>query len=111
MYFAGVSTCCAKTSTAPLERLKILFQAQNIHYRDMGKTTIYLEITNACTAPSYAIVLLKQRIFKNNLTATDIFIKLHCCLLISQSDFPYFVRGVDRDIDTIQYVIKIGLTS
>lgn len=44
-------------------------------------------------------------------TGTDIFIKLHCCLLISQSDFPYFVRGVDRDIDTIQYVIKIGLTS
>jgi len=51
MYFAGVSTCCAKTSTAPLERLKILFQAQNIHYRDMGKTTIYLELTIASTAP------------------------------------------------------------
>lgn len=32
----GLSTCCAKTSTAPLERLKILFQAQNIHYKDMG---------------------------------------------------------------------------
>lgn len=32
----GVSTCCAKTSTAPLERLKILFQAQNVHFKDMG---------------------------------------------------------------------------
>lgn len=32
----GVSTCCAKTSTAPLERLKILFQAQNVHYKNMG---------------------------------------------------------------------------
>uniref|UniRef100_A0A803JCC6 Solute carrier family 25 member 16 n=1 Tax=Xenopus tropicalis TaxID=8364 RepID=A0A803JCC6_XENTR len=32
----GVASCCAKTTIAPLDRIKILLQAQNVHYRHLG---------------------------------------------------------------------------
>lgn len=32
----GVAAMCAKTVVAPLDRIKILLQAQNVHYRDSG---------------------------------------------------------------------------
>ena len=32
----GVAGMCAMTTVAPLDRIKILLQAQNIHYRNMG---------------------------------------------------------------------------
>jgi len=32
----GVAGMCAKTSVAPLDRIKILLQAQNVHYKDLG---------------------------------------------------------------------------
>ncbi|XP_034040251.1 graves disease carrier protein-like [Thalassophryne amazonica] len=32
----GISACCAKTTIAPLDRVKILLQAQNPHYRHLG---------------------------------------------------------------------------
>ena len=35
--FTGVAGCCAKSAVAPLDRVKILMQAQNTHYKDLGK--------------------------------------------------------------------------
>ncbi|KAK7112671.1 solute carrier family 25 member 16-like [Littorina saxatilis] len=32
----GVAGCCAKSTVAPLDRVKILMQAQNTHFKDLG---------------------------------------------------------------------------
>lgn len=36
LFSAGVAGCCAKTTIAPLDRIKILLQAQNPHYKHLG---------------------------------------------------------------------------
>ena len=36
LIFTGVAGCCAKSAVAPLDRVKILMQAQNTHYKDLG---------------------------------------------------------------------------
>lgn len=36
-YFVGVAGMCSKTAVAPLDRIKILLQAHNEHYKHLGK--------------------------------------------------------------------------
>lgn len=39
LFSAGVAGCCAKTTIAPLDRIKILLQAQNPHYKHLGTSS------------------------------------------------------------------------
>jgi len=36
MIFSGVAGMCAKTTVAPLDRIKILLQAHSNHYKHLG---------------------------------------------------------------------------
>lgn len=40
----GTAGCCAKCFVAPLDRVKILMQAQNAHYRDLGVSGTFREV-------------------------------------------------------------------
>lgn len=35
--YAGVAGMCSKTAVAPLDRIKILLQAQHEHYKHLGE--------------------------------------------------------------------------
>ncbi|XP_076436161.1 solute carrier family 25 member 16-like [Babylonia areolata] len=40
----GVAGCCAKSAVAPLDRVKILMQAHNTHYKDLGVYGTFKEV-------------------------------------------------------------------
>ena len=37
LLIAGVAGMCSKTAVAPLDRIKILLQAHNSHYKNLGQ--------------------------------------------------------------------------
>lgn len=49
-HFTGVAGMCSKTTVAPLDRIKILLQAHNKHYKHLGKECNFV----------------KKKIYKNN---------------------------------------------
>ncbi|XP_073251199.1 solute carrier family 25 member 16-like isoform X2 [Porites lutea] len=55
----GLSTCCAKTAAAPLERLRILFQGQNRHYKNLGNGAMMVR-----TFPHGAVQFLSYEQYK-----------------------------------------------
>ena len=48
--FAGTAGMVAKTGVAPLDRIKILLQAQNKHYKHLGEKEEYLDIRSTSLA-------------------------------------------------------------
>ena len=64
--FAGIAGCCAKSAVAPFDRVKILLQAHNQHYKHLGEQSFSklvenadsgdLRIVSVCQCPSNFLV-------------------------------------------------------
>jgi len=46
LFFPGVAGMCSKTAVAPLDRIKILLQAHNKHYKHLGN--FYFLMSSGC---------------------------------------------------------------
>ena len=55
--FAGVAGCCAKSTVAPFDRVKILLQAHNKHYKHLGMFCINFLAEGMCVGGGGGIYL------------------------------------------------------
>ena len=70
--FSGIAGCCAKTTVAPFDRVKILLQAHHKHYSNLGQyfivlvysPTILLIVNDPYTHTIKTLIILCENNFK-----------------------------------------------